>query len=296
MVLQKGSFLKFALARTGWVAVILSLCLSPAVQAADDDRPVEQAPVKLPPSGANPKLPTLFLVGDSTVKVGTPGQKGWGDKIAAFFDTNKINVVNCAIGGRSSRSFQTEGRWAQVVAEMKTGDFMLVQFGHNDGGDKFKGNRPRASLPGNGDETVEGVVETTHQHETIHTFGWYMRKYATDAQAKGVTPVLSSLVPRKTWKDGHISRASESYGKWTAEAAKATGAGFVNLNEIIARRYEALGSKQVDPLFGDAHTHTSVAGAQLNAECVVSGLKALKDSPLVQYLSPKGKQVKPFVE
>ena len=54
-----------------------------------------------------------------------------------------INVVNRAIGGRSSRTFQTEGRWDRVLAELKPGDFVIMQFGHNDGGDLFKGNRPR---------------------------------------------------------------------------------------------------------------------------------------------------------
>jgi lysophospholipase L1-like esterase len=265
-----------------------------SVHAVEDARPVEQASVKLPPSGANPKLPTLFLVGDSTVKVGTKGQRGWGDEIAPFFDTNKINIVNRAIGGRSSRTFQTEGRWDLVLAEMKSGDFMIVQFGHNDGGELFKGDRPRASLRGNGEETQEGTVEATGKKEVVHTFGWYLRKYAADAKAKGVTPIICSLIPRKIYgKDDKISRASESHGKWAAEAAKASGTAFVDLNEIIARKYDELGKTNVNALFADAHTHTTVAGAQLNAQCVVAGVRALPKAPLDPFLSSRGLDVKP---
>src|SRR6516164_3586332 len=81
-----------------------------------------------------PRLPTLFIVGDSTVKTGTRGQQGWGDPIIALFDRTRIKVENHAIGGRSSRTFQTEGRWDKVLAKAQAGDFVLVQMGHNDGG------------------------------------------------------------------------------------------------------------------------------------------------------------------
>jgi rhamnogalacturonan acetylesterase len=60
--------------------------------------------------------------------------------------------------------------------------------------------------------------------------------------------------------------------------------GVFGLNEIVARRYDALGPEKVEPLFGDEHTHTSRAGAILNAECVIAGLKALKENPLAGYL------------
>ena len=84
--------------------------------------------------GAPPTTkPSLFLVGDSTVKNGTKGQMGWGEQIGKYFDPAKITVKNHAIGGRSSRSFQAEGRWDKVLAELQPGDFLLIQFGHNDG-------------------------------------------------------------------------------------------------------------------------------------------------------------------
>ena len=261
---------------------------------AEDPRPVEDAAKVTNAPAINPALPTLFIVGDSTVRNGTRGQMGWGEVIAPYFDSKKINVVNRAIGGRSSRTFQTEGRWEKVLAEMKSGDFVLVQFGHNDGGQVATGTRPRASLKGNGDETQEVTIESTGKQEVVHTFGWYMRKYAQDAKAKQATPVLCSLVARKIWKDDKIVRAADTYGKWTAEAAKAEGAAFIDLNEIIARRYDEMGTNKVQALFADEHTHTTMAGAELNAACVVSGLKGLSPNPLAPFLSDKAKGVAPY--
>src|SRR5215471_18998742 len=109
------------------------------------------------PAQTNGAPPTLFLIGDSTVKngggKGDGGLWGWGSVIAKYFDTNKITLQNKAIGGRSSRTYLTEGRWDEVRSQLKPGDFVMMQFGHNDGGELAKGDRPRASLKGNGDES-----------------------------------------------------------------------------------------------------------------------------------------------
>jgi lysophospholipase L1-like esterase len=241
------------------------------------------------PQAAAPARPTLYLVGDSTVRNGkgdgANGQWGWGEPLAAFFDPTRIALVNRAIGGRSSRTFRSEGRWAQVLSELKAGDFVLIQFGHNDGSQLFKGNRPRGSLKGTGDGTEDGTVEMTGARETVHSFGWYLRQYVREARAKGATPILCSPVPRKIWEQGRVARASGDYGGWAAEVARAESVPFVDLNELVARRYEALGPAKVETLFADEHTHTNAAGARLNAECVVAGLKALPQCPLCAHLA-----------
>ncbi len=86
---------------------------------------------------ANPKLPTLFLVGDSTVRNGhadgANGQWGWGEPLADLFDTTKINVDNRAIGGRSSRSYVMEDEWNETLAFVKPGDVILFQWGDQRG-------------------------------------------------------------------------------------------------------------------------------------------------------------------
>lgn len=259
---------------------------------AQDARPVVDDSKETPDKILNPKLPTLFIVGDSTLKSNAP-LRGWGQELAQFFDPNKINVVNRAIGGRSSRTFQNEGRWDKVLAELKKGDFVIIQFGHNDVGkydDPAAKDRP--SLHGEGEETAD-VTKSNGIRETVHTFGWYMRKYGNDARAKGATVIFCSMVPHKDWGNGRIIRKeSETFVKWTANAAKATGAAFINLNESVALEFEKLGTEKVEPLFGDKRTHSTPAGALLNAEMVVAGMRGLKHPKFDRYLSEKGKEIK----
>jgi lysophospholipase L1-like esterase len=248
----------------------------------------------LPPASATGRLPTLFIIGDSTVKNRTGGLLGWGDPIATEFDPTKIRVENRALGGRSSRTFLTEGLWDRVLAGLKPGDFVLMQFGHNDGGPVDSG-RARASLKGTGEETREIENQTTGRREVVHTYGWYLRKYIADARAKGATPIVLSPIPRNIWKDdGTVARASSDYGKWAAEVAKAESTPFIDLNERVARRYEQEGRERVASVyFGADHTHTTPAGARLNATIVVEGIKGLEDCPLRQYLAPASRPDSP---
>ena len=234
------------------------------------------------PRPASPALPSLFLIGDSTVRNGRGdggnGQWGWGDFVGKYFDREKLNVVNRAVGGTSSRTYYA-GQWPRVQTMVRKGDFVMLQFGHNDNGSPTTG---RNSIKGIGEETLE--VSTNGQHEVVITFGGYLRKYIAETRAQGATPIVCSLVPRKIWKDEKISRNKESHAGWAEQVAQAEGVAFVDLNEIIARRYDGLGREKVEPLFGDEHTHTSQAGAELNAQCVIDGLRKLSENPLSPYL------------
>jgi lysophospholipase L1-like esterase len=266
--------------------VFLELLLEPARAQVSNQGTNTTSPEMTLPKPNDPKLPTLFLIGDSTVRNGrgdgANGQWGWGEPVAAFFDKTKINVVNRAIGGRSSRTYLTQGHWDRVLALLKHGDFVVMQFGHNDGGAINDTSRARGTIKGIGEETQEIDNLLTKQHEVVHTYGWYLRKFIADTKAKGAVPIVCSPVPRKIWRDGKIVR--DDYAKLAAEVAKAEGAAFVDLNEIIARKYEELGPEKVEPLFADWHTHTTMAGAELNAACVISGLKG---SLLSAYFSQK---------
>jgi lysophospholipase L1-like esterase len=247
-------------------------------------------------------LPTLWLVGDSTVKEGRDtglngGRWGWGHEIGRYFDLSRINVENQALGGTSSRSFRTGGWWESVREMIRPGDFVMIQFGHNDGG--FKANarriRARGSLPGAGDDTAEGINDKGDAEE-VHAYGWYIRQYVVDARAVGATPIVCSLIPRNTWRDGHLVRGQDdSYVAWAREAAECEGVAFINLNHLICDTMDAMGEDFArGSLFrADDGTHTNLLGAQVNSQCVVAGVKALGDDlGLAKYLSPVADSVK----
>ncbi|HTQ40652.1 MAG TPA: rhamnogalacturonan acetylesterase [Pirellulales bacterium] len=246
----------------------------------------------------NPSLPTLFLIGDSTVKngrdTGSDGLWGWGHPLAAYFDPAKINVENQALGGTSSRTYLTAGHWDRVVALLKPGDFVMMQFGHNDGG----GPNGRGSLRGTGDETKDAPADANinGSPETVHTYGWYLRKYIADIKAKGATPIVCSLIPRNEWTDGKVRRAKDTYAGWAAGVAQQEGALFIDLNSIIADHYDMLGQDAVKPFFPKEHTHTAWHGALLNAQSVIEGIKAQPDFPLNKFLSADPHPTKPATD
>lgn len=235
--------------------------------------------------------PVIFLIGDSTVKNGTGlgdgGLWGWGTYLHTMLDTSSVSIKNYALGGRSSRTFITQGLWDNVLALLKPGDYVFIQFGHNDSSPVNDDSRARGTLKGTGEETEEIDNILTKQHETVHTFGWYLRKYISDTKARGAIPVICSLVPRNIWENGKVVRASDDYGSWARETAETAGVGFIDLNEIIAGKYEALGQQEVSTkLFLTDHTHTNEAGAIINAKAVAEGIKQLKKCKLKKFLSP----------
>ena len=235
------------------------------------------------------KLSILFLAGDSTVHT-TGVRRGWGDEIGQFFDAKKITVTNCAHGGRSSRTFQTQGWWNDLLAHARPGDFVLIQFGHNDGGPLDDTNRARGTIRGIGDESKEIYNPIMHKKETVHTYGWYMRKYIADARAKGMTPIICSPVPRVPRQSGDSGLVDkDSYVQWSAEVAKNRNAFFIDLNHIIMGHYAGMTPQEIRARYFTKldHTHTNPTGAKLNAESVVEGLRKLTNCPLRNFLLEK---------
>lgn len=234
------------------------------------------------------QLPKLVLVGDSTVNNASGDFRGWGNVIGEFFDPTKIEVVNKARGGRSSRTFITEGLWDQITPTLAKGDIVLIQFGHNDGGPIDK-DRARGSLNGIGNETKEATIEAKQKKEIVRTFGSYLRTYVADAKAKGAIVVLLSPVPRNRWTENKVERAAETYGGWSKAIAKETSSYFLDLNEITAAKYEKDGSAKVatDYFTKIDNTHTSLAGARVNAESVVEGLRKIKGLKIDRFLAKR---------
>ena len=258
--------------------------------------------------------PVVFITGDSTVKNSDndpDGMWGWGAVANTVFDESKIDIVNAAMAGRSCRSYLNEGRWDRVYNSLQPGDFVLIQFGHNDIGaiDKPK---YRAAIPtakdtchvyrmqaAKEDKSKQNVIDqklkTNTQvgsYEVVYSFGWYLKKFIQDVREKGATPILVSLTPRNEWQDGKIERRNDTYGKWYREVAQETGVEFVDLHNLTADFLDKKCGKKEKAMkyFNHDHTHTSLLGAKTNAQSIAQGLRQ-NNSPLAAYLL-KGKKAK----
>ncbi|MDR2501419.1 MAG: rhamnogalacturonan acetylesterase [Treponema sp.] len=232
----------------------------------------------------------LILAGDSTLRNGAGnGQWGWGDCLGPYFDAVRIEVINRAMGGRSSRTFISGGNWEEALALVRSGDFVFIQFGHNDAGPINDDSRARGTLPGIGEEweTIDNLL--TGQRETVYSFGHYLRQYVRDTRTRDATPVLLSPVPRKQFgADGRILRNEGGYGFWTWQIAQAGDAPFIRLNELSADALDeivrAMGPEALDEYFCGDHTHSSRKGAELNAAMTVRGIGELERCSLNSYL------------
>jgi lysophospholipase L1-like esterase len=244
-------------------------------------------------------MATLFIAGDSTAaKYDGPDQQGWGEPFAQYFDPAKITVANRALGGRSSRTFITEGHWDALLTELKAGDIVLIQFGHNDAGalnEEPPGStrplRARGTIPGIGEETQEIDNVITKKHEVVHTFGWYVRKMITDVREHGATPIVLSLTLRNDWNDGRIVCKADGYRQWDRDVAKAQNVAFVDLSRIIADGYQRLGQDAASKSFIKDPVHTNLEGADFNARAVIAGLRALHIKAVDSALSNKGRKI-----
>ena len=250
------------------------------------------------------RKPTVFFTGDSTVKNADKdddGMWGWASQAFTVFDESKITLVNAARAGRSTRTFIKEGLWDKVYNSLQPGDFVTIQFGHND-------------ICPIADKKARGVIaeskDTCHvyklengTYELVYSFGWYLKKMIDDVREKGATPILVSLTPRNEWPGGKVERRDGSYGKWYREVVEETGVEFVDLHNISAdfldkkfalkklpadkekakQKIAELKEKVQNIYFKKDHTHASKLGAQMNAQSMAKGLKA-NNSPLAKYL------------
>jgi lysophospholipase L1-like esterase len=268
-----------------FLAALAAISVSAAGAQAADSKPVSR----------------LFVAGDSTASYYAPNpknQQGWGAVLQPLFDAQKLEVVDVARGGRSTRTFITEGHWDRMLDQLHPGDFVIIQFGHNDAGalnqeppGSTRPLRARGTIPGLGTESQEIDNVLTGQRETVYSFGWYLRKMIADVRARSATPILLTLTKTNTWKDGRIPCAFESYRQWTYQTASDEKVAFLDLTRVIADRYQREGPDAVKAQFIDDTVHTNLAGAEANARDVVSGLRALQALPLRNWLSADGRKV-----
>ncbi|MBN2164920.1 MAG: rhamnogalacturonan acetylesterase [Marinilabiliaceae bacterium] len=233
-------------------------------------------------SNDKPLKPTIYIIGDSTVKNGQgDGKKGlwgWGDFIEQYFDTSKVVIKNCALGGTSSRTFISKGLWQPILDSLKEGDFLFIQFGHNDAGPINDTIRARGTLPGIGNETEKIRNLLTGYLEIVHTYGHYLKLYITEAINKGANPIIISPIPRNDWNGDKIIRNNLSYGLWAKQIANKKQVPFIDLNEKMAIELEKLGENNVTGkyFYKRDHTHTTVHGAILNASIIANSINENK--------------------
>jgi lysophospholipase L1-like esterase len=273
--------------RVAFIVLAAFCCVVAGCQAA----PATQAPR------------ALIIAGDSTAAAYTATdkkQQGWAAMLQPFFDETRLRVVNAARGGRSSRTFITEGHWDKLLADVRRGDFVIIQFGHNDAGalnEEPPGStrplRARGTIAGIGAESaaIDNVV--TGRHEVVFTFGWYLRKMIADTRARGATPILMTLTARNAWNDGRIECPSDTYRRWSWQTAIDQDVAWVDLTRIIADRYQREGVQAVAAQFIDDTVHTNARGAERNAADVTAALKTLRGMPFKSLLSVRGRAVRP---
>ena len=222
-------------------------------------------------------VPVVFFCGDSTMKNedrDTPDSMwGWGSVVSSIFKKNSVTVVNAGKAGRSARTYMEEGRWERVYNSLQPGDYVVIQFGHNDMGN-IAGDKARADIDGIADSSHVYRLQKDASYKVVYTYGWYLRKMIADAREKGATPIVCSMTPRNEWPDGHIERRPGTCATWAAEVAAETGTPFVDIHNLTADWLDAhAGSKETaSSYYQHDHTHTSRQGAMLNAAMFARGL------------------------
>ncbi|KAF9872321.1 GDSL-like Lipase/Acylhydrolase [Colletotrichum karsti] len=215
------------------------------------------------------RAPTLYLCGDSTMARSSDSQMdGWGQYVSKYLN---IAVVNRAIGGRSSRSFWNEGRFQNVANEVKSGDIVVIEFGHNDVGSPRSNDNGRSVCPGEGTETC--VSDTTG--ETVYTFVFYVIQAAKLMRAKGATVILSSQTPKNQWSTGTWVGIPSRFVPMQLKAKNAladSGVTFFDHHQAVSNMYRKMGASAVNALYIKDNTHTSPAGADLSSQAFVQGI------------------------
>lgn len=214
-------------------------------------------------------MPTVFIAGDSTV-TDQPREPGasWGQMLPRWF-TPEVAIANHAESGETLKSFITGLRLAKILSQMKRGDYLLMQFGHND---------EKQSWP-------QTYVEARTTYEA------YLRVFIAEARLRGATPILVTPVQRRTFDDhGKIKNSHGDYPDAMRELAKEQNVALIDLSAATTAFYEALGPAKAPLAFSGSGerrdpTHHDNYGAYEIAKCVVEGVRSAK-LELAKFISP----------
>lgn len=219
--------------------------------------PAEEMPVR------------IFMAGDSTMSIKEKKawpETGWGMPFAAFWDST-VTVVNRARNGRSTKTFISEGLWQSILNDLREGDYVIIQFGHND-----------------------ESVEKKERYATPDTFKMNLTRFVAETRAKKARPILLTPVSRRKFdKEGKAVETHREYSALVREVAKETGVTFIDLDEKSRALYQQFGPENSQWLFlqlqpgehpnypegKNDNTHFSELGARLVAQLVLEELRAL---------------------
>jgi lysophospholipase L1-like esterase len=219
----------------------------------------------------------IWLVGDSTMsikdKTAYP-ETGWGMPFALFFDSTVI-INNVAQNGRSTKSFIKEGRWKNVMDNLHSGDYVLIQFGHND-----------------------EVKEKVGRYTTPEEFSNNLDRFVKDVRSKNATPVLITPVARRKFDStGNIIDTHQQYAQLVKDLAKEDNVALIDLNALSMQLLQQTGAENSKyyfnylkpgehPNYPNGHeddTHFNELGARKIAELVLHEIQA-QQLPLTQYI------------
>lgn len=210
----------------------------------------------------------IFLAGDSTMSIKETRyfpETGWGMPFVYFWDST-VTVVNKAKNGRSTSSFRNEGLWKQIMDESQEGDFVFIQFGHND------------------------EVPTKKTYTTEAEFKSNLLRYVTEAREKKMTPLLLTPVARRKFDAaGKIEGTHDVYAQLVRDVAKENNVLLIDLDKESQELYQQMGVENSKLLFvqlkpgehpnypdgKEDNTHFSELGARLIAQLVLQELKSL---------------------
>lgn len=176
------------------------------------------------------KPKNLFMIGDSTMankEEKAKPETGWGEVLQAFFDSSKITVSNHARNGRSSKSFRNEGLWQPVYDNIKKGDYVIIQFGHND----EKDDSARHTDP-----------NTTYRANLI--------RYIKETKEKGGIPILCTPIVRRKFNDqGHLTETHGNYPDAARKVARDQRVTLIDLEHLTREMITNLGPDESKKLF-----------------------------------------------
>ncbi|MCC8173634.1 MAG: rhamnogalacturonan acetylesterase [Odoribacter sp.] len=219
----------------------------------------------------------IFIAGDSTAQnydVNKTLQRGWGQMLQAYF-TDEVKVVNHAIGGRSTKTFINENRWEKLLNEVRKGDYVFIQFGHNDAS-----TRPE-------------------RHTSYADYQTNLIKFVTEVREKGANPVLLTSVVMRTYKNKVlVDDRLKGYPAITREVAETYNVPLIDINQKTRDLILMMGDQPSKALYmwvkpgedpskpdgGEDDTHLREEGAQRVAEMVAKEVKRQKLKGLGKYV------------